>query len=160
MKRRGVILIFLVGISFSGISQVLKCVDPARIAFTAKISSIKNMDQGIYLSVETIIMNNSSDTLRYLSMSCSWANYYTIDERAIHLPTPQCSEDTALLVKVAPHSNKKTTLRLISLMTTKQLHNISFKVGFKFLQACDTNRASKELRKSKNIIWSNSLIIK
>jgi hypothetical protein len=160
MKKRVVITIFFIGIFFSGISQVLKCIDPSRIAFTAKISSIKNMDQGIYLSVETIIMNNSSDTLRYLSMSCSWANYYTIDERAIHLPTPQCDEDTALLIKVPPHSNKKATLRLISLMSTKQLHNIQFKIGFKFLQACDTNKASRELRKSKNVIWSNSLIIK
>jgi hypothetical protein len=160
MNKRVAITIFFVAIYFTGVAQVLKCVDPSRIAFTAKISSIKNMDQGIYLSVETIIMNNSSDTLRYLSMSCSWANYYTIDERAIHLPTPQCDQDTALLIQVLPHSNKKTTLRLIALMSTKQLHNIQFKVGFKFLQACDTNKASKELRKSKNVIWSNSLTIK
>jgi hypothetical protein len=160
MNKRIAITILFVAIYITGISQTLKCVDPSRIAFTARINSIKNMDQGIYLSVETTIMNNSSDTLRYLSMSCSWANYYTINERAIHLPTPQCNEDTALLIQVAPHSNKKATLRLIALMSTKQLHNIEFKIGFKFLQACDTNKASRELRRSKNVIWSNSLTIK
>jgi hypothetical protein len=152
--------VLFLGIYFTGFSQLFKCVDPSRVAFTAKTESIRSMDQGVYIFIKTTIANNSSDTLRYLSMSCSWANYYVIDERAIHLPTFQCDKDTALLITVKPHQKEEKILRVISLLPVKQLHNLKFRVGFKFVQACDTDRASKELRRSKNTLWSNSLTIK
>ncbi|HTB99729.1 MAG TPA: hypothetical protein VK705_03510 [Ferruginibacter sp.] len=160
MNKCLIISIFLIGISIAVNAQILKCVDPSYIAFTAKVDNIKSMDQGIYINVQTTITNNSSDTLRYLSMSCSWANYYVIDSRAFHLPTSECDKDTALLIQVAPHKRQETMLRLISLLNTKQLHSVKFKIGFKFVQACDTDKASKELRRSKNTIWSNSLMLK
>jgi hypothetical protein len=160
MNKYLIVSIFLISISIGGSCQTVKCVDPSHIAFVAKVDDIKNMDQGIYIDVQTTITNNSSDTLRYLSMSCSWANYYIIDVRAFHLPTSQCDRDTALLIEVAPHQQQETMLRLISLLNAKQLRSVKFKIGFKFVQACDTDKASKELRKSKNTIWSNSLTLK
>jgi hypothetical protein len=160
MNKYLIVTLFFAGIYCTGNAQVLKCVDPSHVAFSAKVATVKSIDQGVYITVKTAVTNNSSDTLRYLSMSCSWANYYVIDQRAIHLPTPQCDRDTALLIMIPPHKQREVVLGLISLLTAKQLHNAKFRVGFKFVQACDTDKAFKELRKSKNVIWSNSLVIK
>jgi hypothetical protein len=160
MNKYLIVALFFFGIYCTGYAQAVKCIDPSKIAFTAKLAAVKSIDQGVYITVKTSITNNSSDTLRYLSMSCSWANYYVIDQRALHLPTPQCDRDTALLIVIPPHKQQEAVLRLISLLTAKQLHNTKFKVGFKFVQACDTDKASKELRKSKNVVWSNNLVIK
>jgi hypothetical protein len=45
-------------------------------------------------------------------------------------------------------------------MSPQQLHNTKFKVSMTFVQACDIDKASKELRKSKNVILSNTVSIK
>ncbi|HMG83013.1 MAG TPA: hypothetical protein VK559_08250 [Ferruginibacter sp.] len=160
MTKHLLVTIFLVGIYFTGISQQLNCVDPSHIAFAAKITSVKNMDQGIYISIKTTVTNNSSDTLRYLSTTCSWGKNYVINKEALNIPVASCNEDSAVLITIAPHQYNEKIIRIISLYNAEQLHGIKFKVGMKFVQACDLDKASKELRRSKNMIWSNNLQLK
>lgn len=153
--------IIFINIYFTGAAQSVKCIDPSLIIFKAKVDSAKNMDQGIYMiPVKTTITNNSSDTLRYLSMQCSWAQYYVVDEDGLHLPVAHCDQDSAILITIAPHKHEERIIGLVSLHNTKQLHSEKFKVGLIFVQACDLDKASKQLKKSKNTIWSNTLSIK
>ncbi|HTB51831.1 MAG TPA: hypothetical protein VK718_03575 [Ferruginibacter sp.] len=158
-KAIGFIIFFLV-IRFVSVSQQVDPINIPHLGFTAKIESIKSMDQGVYISISTTVINNFPDTLQYLTMSCSWGKYYVLDTRAIFLPVPQCNNDSALLVKIAPRKQEVRVIRLISLETARQLHNVKFRIGFKFVQADVTNKASKQLKRSKNIVWSNTICIK
>jgi|GEM_PF-3056127 len=161
MNKYLIITVFIMSMSVTGFTQrIVKCIDPSKIVFTAKMDSLTSMDQGVYINIKTSIKNNSSDTLRYLSMSCSWAKYYQITSATLHLPIPQCDNDSAILVSVLPHHSQKTILRVISLMSPAQLHNTRFKVRMTFVQACDIDKASRELRRSKNLILSNTVLIK
>lgn len=89
-------------------------------------------DSSAYLHVKTSIINNSSDTLCYLVMSCSWEEFYIINSKELLLPIKSCDENGFILMKIPPHKTAERLLLLTSSKNANQLHNIKFKIGFKF----------------------------
>lgn len=141
-------------------------------------------DSSAYLHVKTSIINNSSDTLCYLTMSCSWEEFYIINSRELLFPIKSCDENGLILMKIPPHKMAERLLELspfplgYSHMTTEgklvkatwddknQIHNIKFKIGFK-LYAIPYNIVRSminwsDLWKYKNpkneiVLWTNTL---
>lgn len=89
-------------------------------------------DTSTYLHVKTSITNNSADTLCYLTMSCSWQDFYIIDSKDIWLPGWDCGKNMTQWIKIPPHQTAERLLLLTSSKNANELHNIKFKIGFKF----------------------------
>ena len=132
---------------------------------------ILSINQGIigrrgnqtYLIVPTILTNNTNDTLKYLTMSCSWQEFYFVDNDMLHVAYRSCLYDSPIALVLAPHKSVETKVKLWIgqlLDGTK----IRFKLGFNLIKVKSKDykslkKESWELRETKNILWSNSVEI-
>lgn len=92
-------------------------------------------DSSPYLHVKTSITNNSTDTLYYLTWSCSWEKFYIIDSKDVIFSTYACDENGLTLMQIPPHQTSEKLLLLKSLKDRNQLHRRKFKIGFKLYKA-------------------------
>jgi len=124
------------------------------------------INSSLCMYVKTIITNNSSDTLSYLTMSCSWEEFYIIDSKELSLPMKSCDENGLTLMQIPPHKTIEKLLLLRSSKNKNQLHNTKFKIGFKFYKVNYNNIKNMNsypdiytyfTKKNEIILWSNTL---
>lgn len=105
------------------------------------------------------LTNNTKDTLRYYSMSCSWQDFYLVDNNNIlQVKREGCDKNIPTILKLAPGKSRTVNIKLLiksSINTSK----IKFKIGFNLMKVSSNQRELdfdlKEREKKKNIIWSN-----
>jgi len=132
----------------------------SKLIFSAQVDKwIKEGDVN-YLLVRTSLTNSSSDTVTYITMSCSWQDVYTIDTKDLVISVNECDKNVPHLSKIPPRSRQDTDLKLKSEKSISRLTNMHFRLGFNLVTAKDYNEMFEkvsQLTEMKNVIWSNAL---
>ncbi|MDX6183797.1 hypothetical protein SGQ44_15870 [Flavobacterium sp. Fl-77] len=106
----------------------------------------------------TTLTNNTKDTLRYYSMSCSWQIFYSVDSNKLQVEGKDCDKNIPTILTLAPGKSRTVEIRL--LMSSKiNSSKIKFKIGFNLMKVSSIQKELdydfKEQQKKNNIIWSN-----
>lgn len=129
----------------------------AYILTITKGKIIKQNNQTYWL-IPTTLTNNSRDTLRYFSMSCSWQEFYYINNDKLEIETSICDKNIPIILTLAPNQSRTVEIKLL-IDQTIDASQISFKIGLSIMKASKSKAQldfdyNEELKKSK-IIWSN-----
>lgn len=104
--------------------------------------------------VECTLTNYSKDTLSYLTMSCSWTDFYSVDKKDFEIEGLVCDKNIPDLIKIAPGESRQEVLRLFNRKNLIDSKSQEFKVGLNLITTKSTNNL-KSKQKIKNILWSN-----
>lgn len=113
-----------------------------------------------YYAVPVTLTNATKDTLHYASWSCSWQDFYSTDNPHIIPEDVPCDKNIPERLSLPP--GKKRTVLLTLKIKDQSSGDITFRIGHNIVRVYDKYilRDWKELRKTKNIIWSNPITIK
>jgi hypothetical protein len=65
------------------------------------------------ITVPVILHNNSNDTLRFYSMTCSWYSFFGTNSSGIGIPGWDCSKNITDFITIAPHKEYKKNLSIV-----------------------------------------------
>lgn len=114
------------------------------------------------LMAKTTLTNSSSDTITYITMSCSWQDSYTTDSKDLFVEVNECDKNVPELIRIPPHSSHSTILKLMSNTNINQLKGLQFRVGFNLVTAKDYDEMNLklwQLTQMQNVVWSDPLIV-
>ncbi|MGZ3750797.1 MAG: hypothetical protein ACXVB0_14145 [Mucilaginibacter sp.] len=102
------------------------------------------------------LTNNSNDTLKYITFSCSSEFIYQVDNHAIVVDHQPCQKNVPVVKKVPPH---KSTVAMVPVkFTLTSGFDRRFKVGLcvkKYNDPKDVDFANLITMDKANVIWSN-----
>ncbi|POS00635.1 hypothetical protein Q361_1398 [Flavobacterium croceum DSM 17960] len=133
------------------------------MTLSARINNWEKDGDINYLLIKTSLTNSLSDTVTYISMSCSWQDSYTTDTKDLFISVNECDKNVPQLIKIPPHSRRDTVIKLTTKKNIRQLTGLRFRIGFNFIRAKNNNEMfSKvsQLPKMNNVIWSDTLELK
>jgi hypothetical protein len=117
------------------------------------------------IKVPVIVHNYGDDTLKYLSMTCSWNDYYHVDNKMFNVYYSVCEFNTPCYVTVPPHGIQSEILEII--YDEKNLKDRRFKVGvninkdpLKHKPVTMFEFSSGFQLRNNNIVWSNEIELK
>jgi len=117
-----------------------------------------------FIPIHLKLTNNSSDTLRYMSMSCSWLDYYQFNIKGLNIWDEGCSKNIPRILTVLPH---RSVIFYMPVMYEKNriVPNLHFKIGMslqKYISRQQPDNAYTYLLRSEtsNLIWSNEVSVK
>lgn len=106
----------------------------------------------------TTLTNNTKDTIRYYSMSCSWQIFYSVNSNKLQVEGKDCDKNIPTILTLAPRQSRTVEIRLL-ISPKIDASKIKFKIGFNLMKVSSTQKELefdfKEQQKKKNIIWSN-----
>jgi hypothetical protein len=103
-----------------------------------------------YVQVSVKLTNTSADTLRYLSMSCSWWDIYRTDHQKIKVFSPNiCYKNSPITCVVPPH---QFVIRNIIVLVPKEMASVILKIGMAVQRKFDNS-----LLKDKKEVWRTSI---
>lgn len=109
----------------------------------------------------TTLTNNTRDTVRYYSMSCSWQSFYSVDNNKLQVEAKDCDKNIPIILSLAPGKSRTVEIRLL-LSKRIDASEIKFKIGFNLIKVSGTqeefNFDFEEQQRKKNIIWSNIIL--
>jgi hypothetical protein len=112
-------------------------------------------------NVPVLIRNNSNDTLKFMTMSCSWDYDFDIDNKDIHMNGWNCDKNVPKIIKVPPHRGFLRVLP-VNIDEGQLKKGIRFKVSMN-LTIDDGNHHLFELYTDPtgkyNQIWSNEVVV-
>ncbi len=104
--------------------------------------------------VECTLTNYSKDTLNYLSMSCSWTDFYSVNKKEFEIDGFECDNNIPRVITIVPGESRQEVLRLFNRKNLLDSKSTKFKVGINLIMTASTSNFINKL-KIKNIIWSN-----
>ncbi len=129
--------------------------DTSKYVLTIKQGKYEKADNQTYLLVSTTLTNNTNDTLKYLSMLCSWWDFYYVDNDRIEVYKGVCKKNFEIMLTLLPHKSVDREIKLVIGQTTGT-SKLKFRIGINLLKVKNEKIDEwKELRNTKNIIWSN-----
>lgn len=110
-----------------------------------------------YLTVPVILFNNTNDTLRYLSMTCSYQQFYLLDSKMLKWDEWNCNKNIPVTLSLAPHMRSSVELKFMFVNSYKL--PIKYRVGMELVKDEKNNSINLLLHKKVDsiIIWSNTL---
>ena len=108
--------------------------------------------------IECFLKNNSKTTLSYLSMSCSWTDFYTVSNKELEIGGFECDKNFPTILQVPSGKNRAVVLRLYKSKNFKALTATSIKIGLNIIEASSSKYFDEKMKK-KNVIWSNSIAL-
>ena len=127
--------------------------------FTPNDFRVKQQKQDC-LIIPVKLTNNSSDTLKYIGMSCSWWDIYQTDNPQVSIlePNIECYKNGLTVLEIAP--NHSVVVNIPVGYEDEQTKGNHFKIGM-ILEKYIENKQIVELNKfdTNNIIWSNEVTI-
>jgi hypothetical protein len=143
-----------------------------KITHVATLGGQYYCDTTHFIFVKSTLFNNSDDTVKFESMSCSYMDGFLTDSKDISLEKNTCYHNLQELIVIPPH---KSFTRFLNLLIPNKSRldwdwtQISFRIGFNFvydknavnqlLKVNNTNHLFDESKISdmKNMIWSNKV---
>jgi hypothetical protein len=150
------LITFITTIIVGGIINLQSVTD--QLDFSIKKANLTILNGKCIYTIPTIIHNKSKDTLYYFSMSCSWKEFYTINNPKFKISMNGCDKNIPKIIKVNPHDSNMIKLQIETEDKNESLKNL--KVGFNFIDAkskTEFDFIKGNLKTKKNIIWSNNL---
>jgi hypothetical protein len=133
-----------------------------KIVFSAKLEKAGNDDNPNYLLIETSLMNGTLDTLKFISMSCSWEDLYALDTEQLYIPGKACDGNYPIIKKIPPGTSEIKEIKVLPPVDFKST-NLEFRIGFNLVELKSHEEMRnllltyKRLTDGKNIIWSEAL---
>lgn len=125
---------------------------------TIKKGKVIEENKQRFLMTPATLTNNTKDTLKYYSMSCSWQDFYSVDSKELQVDGQDCDKNIPIILTLAPGESKTVEIRLL-MDQTIYASEIKFKIGFNLMKVSSTQKEFdfdfNEQQKKKNIIWSN-----
>ena len=146
-----VVLVF----SCSSKKAVAETMQP--LSLSAQVGSWKTVPPKRYVSVITTLTNNTSDTLRFIIMSCSWQDAYAVDTKELSIYPVNCDKNIPELLAIPPHGQEQRALVLETEKSVEELQKVKFRVGFNGLTAkgpAEVFEKVDQLRDMRNVVWS------
>ncbi|MBO9701868.1 MAG: hypothetical protein J7604_16795 [Sporocytophaga sp.] len=115
--------------------------------------------ENTYWVIPTTLTNNSNDTLKYYSMSCSWQDFYSVDNRKLQIDNATiCDKNILKILTLVPGQKQTVEVRLL-ISQTMDAPEIKFRIGFNLIKVTKKNNPLHyhEILKKKNVIWSNEI---
>lgn len=114
------------------------------------------IEKQTFWEIPTTLTNKTKDTLKYFSMSCSWQDFYSVDNKKLQVEPVACDKNFPITLTLAPNQSRKVIVRLL-ISQTMDASQINFKIGFNLMQIkSSTDKYDfKEQIKMKNMVWSN-----
>jgi hypothetical protein len=135
-----------------------------------KITKPETTKSKVYLNemFSTIVVklsNNSSDSLKYVTMSCSWMDNFITDNLKFAIKVCDCDSNFPDVKIILPHKTAFFTIRILykNRLTTGDNH---FKIGMLVVKDIKKNQPIdfisdyfSEKNYAANMIWSNTVKI-
>src|SRR5688572_25179662 len=84
------------------------------------------------------ILNNSERKMKYWSMSCSWTDFFQIDNPELVIDGFECKEENSpTIIEVDSKASRQIALRLYSRSSVDDI-NRKTKIGFRFINGTKT----------------------
>lgn len=153
-KLRSILAVTLIALAGKGFSQsnnLTTCV------LKAELKDVIKEKGHTILIVMTTLTNESKDTLKYHSDSCSWQDYYSVNHSKLQVQESPCDKYVPIILTLAPNESREVELRLV-LKGNGPIPKIKFKVGFHVLEdRIYTDNYELSQAFEKNMIWSNEI---
>lgn len=132
-------------------------------SLTVKPDKYIKTGDALNASLKVVLANNTNDTLRYLSMSCSWQRFYTTDNDKVKVVSAPCDKNIPHELKLAPH-HKRTVFLEVQLENQKdpKEKELVIRVAQNIIKLNSPKELIyfKKLQKEKNYIWSKQFTLK
>ena len=152
------VLLILLVICFTNGANAQKNSDKYRLLTITK-GKVVTKGNDVFWEIPATLSNTSKDTLHYMSMSCSWQDFYTISTKKLNIPVSECDKNVPQRLSIPP--GKSTTV-VLSLMVKHPKENIplKFKIGYDLILLADDKHwltHSDNVNERKKVIWSNEI---
>jgi len=77
-----------------------------------KENPLKNKNETCWI-IPTTLKNNTKDTLNYLSMTCSWEEFYLVDNSKLEVEQKGCDKNMPKMLTLAPGQKATVEIKLI-----------------------------------------------
>jgi hypothetical protein len=109
------------------------------------------------------LTNNTNDTLKYISMSCSWWDIYRISNNNIGSFSSVCEKNIPVVINLPPHQTSKINFPL-KITKAKDVRGQKFRIGmnvvvYKSWSQVWNSSVWDKLSSGNNLIWSNEVMI-
>jgi hypothetical protein len=132
---------------------------------TADENQISKADESEYaytkekvFLIPVTVHNNSNQPLKYYSMSCSWQEFYHIDNKNLQVVESLCEKNIPKEVIIPAHSSHRDMVPFVYEKNNLKTH-VSFRVGLNINKNVEDNvfdGYDDELN-IYNIVWSNEV---
>lgn len=155
-------IILIISILLSTSLTFSQTVKMEEYIITIKKGEVVKEKKQPYWIIPTTLINNSNDTLRYYSMSCSWQDFYSTNNTNLKIETAICDKNIPTILTLAPGQTREVEIKLL-ISPTIEAPEIKFKIGFILMIATNNKKPSdfdyKEEQKNKKVIWSNTVLM-
>lgn len=132
--------------------------DSPKYTLTAGKPDIKKKSGQRWLQVPVTLTNTTKDTLKYATMTCSWQDFYAVDNPSVKIEDAVCDKNINYMIALPPNQSKTVSLRLYN---TNQPENqtITFSIGHR-LVPLDTLKLGKVVRDEMhktNPVWTQPI---
>jgi len=114
---------------------------------------------GEFVTFPLSLTNNTNDTLKFFTMTCSWEDIYKTDNMNLSFPWHRCDSNFPTIEEVAPH--KSFILNMVVLID-QNIKNNKFRLGMYLYKDYDKHfmedRSPHKLNEA-NLLWSNQVSI-
>jgi hypothetical protein len=151
----------LLVISFLGCREIGK--KPAANqspSHTVVLGGFLTCDTTNFVFLKSSIRNNSADTMKIVSMICSWGDAYSFDNPTIQKEVSYCYGNGPVLISVPPQQSTDTYLRVLVSKKVNEWRGIKFRLGYNLVLR-DTSKEIfsqvSQINDMKNVIWSDTI---
>lgn len=150
-------ILFATTITVSAFGQA----DTSKYELTIKQGKYEKAGKKTYLTVPVTLTNNSADTLKYLSTTCSWGEFYYTDNDMFTGTITLSRYNVPIILILAPYKSVDTKVKLV-VNQTMHSSSLMFRIGLNLIKIKNKDNLSdkyKEQQETKNIIWSNAVAV-
>ncbi len=102
------------------------------------------------------LWNQSKDTLYYLSKTCSWQDFYSINNDNLNIEIPNCDKNIPKILVLPPSESR--SVELIVKINKNGIRE--FKVGLNIIETKSLNiPEDNSVLNNKKILWSSTIYI-
>lgn len=107
--------------------------------------------------IEVRLWNRSKDTLKYLSMSCSWQEFYLTNHKDVNIRVDECDKNVPRILTLKPNESRTVEIEIVA---TKDILD-EFKVGIHIVQTKEPVIPNDDyVLKHSQVIWCSSIYSK
>lgn len=105
------------------------------------------------------LYNRSSDTLSFLSMTCSWDDSWKVSSPNLNIIKNMCFSNIPILIKLGPNESMLNYLPVRLLKPYQEMQDEKFVVGFNLVKAdtVEFSKSIKALEETNNFFWGDTL---
>jgi hypothetical protein len=156
------VVLFCISTVLLSFSKNIKAKLNKQYLFTVEKINVVHRNGEEYWTLKAVFKNNTKDTLKYQSMSCSYADFYNVSNNTFKIVKQNCLRNVAVIVTIPPYKTSEVELILIKNKNNKTNFN-QFQIILHLVKVKNSKRRIKtnenKSSKNKNRIYSNAIEI-